>query len=361
MAAVSGAGNSAFSDVATATTQSGASGAVARPGYNTGVGFFTLNGRLYDANGNQFIPMGVDTLHYDGSWMTCSSNCGIPNSGSNTIRMNTAMSQPASALRNLMDFTIHNKIVPMPEVSAPTTTSAHTTCDTTTATLDAAVSDWVSQYAVYKPYEKHMLLNIANEWGPSNSTVWRDAYISAVNALRAAGYLCTLVIDSGGCGQDPADLENYAAAVYAADPQHNILFSWHIYGGSSVRFTPTSIASSMQAVAAAGAAGGFPIVIGEFGPGNNVGPSPTQVTPLTIMQQAGTLGMGWLAWAWDDGYGRGATWFELSNAGGFSLTNGVPTNGAYPNNTDLSAFGNIVVLDPQYGTFHAARKATVFP
>ena len=53
-----------------------------RPSYNTGNGFFVLNGKLYDANGNEFRIRGVDRCHYDGN-----SKAGIAKSGANTVRV----------------------------------------------------------------------------------------------------------------------------------------------------------------------------------------------------------------------------------------------------------------------------------
>jgi hypothetical protein len=105
---------------------------------------------------------------------------------------------------------------------------------------------------------------------------------------------------------------------------------------------------------------GLPILIGEFGPGRDIGPSPTMMTPGTIIEAANDHGFGWLAWAWDDGYGEGANGFELSNQGAFSLAAGEPTHGEYPTNTDLSDYGNEVVLNPNHGTFVKAEPATIF-
>jgi hypothetical protein len=119
------------------------------------------------------------------------------------------------------------------------------------------------------------------------------------------------------------------------------------------------LAGGLQALATAGASGGFPVMAGEFGPGLGEGPSPTSITPLSIMQEADALGMGWLAWAWDDGSPFNLT--STAGDGQFLLTNGQPTNGAYPNNTDLSAYGNTVVLAPTYGLFYSAKPASVFP
>ena len=139
------------------------------------------------------------------------------------------------------------------------------------------------------------------------------------------------------------------------------MFDEHIYGQWATAATgeatwQTDLSTGFDQMQATG----LPILIGEFGPGRNIGPSPTMVAPGTIIQAANARGFGWLAWAWDDGYGTGNNGFVLSNQGAFSLTEGAPTNGSYPNNTDLSAFGNDVVLNPSYGTFVSAVPATIF-
>ncbi|HVO20938.1 MAG TPA: fibronectin type III domain-containing protein [Anaeromyxobacter sp.] len=354
VAAVNSYGDSAYSNVATATTPASGSGTATRPSYNTGTGFFTLDGKIYDANGNQFIPMGVDTAHWDFAWSECSTNCGIPNSGANINRMEMYQltTGNASRIQADMNLMIANHIVPM-AMAYYNSSGAASACNTTTAMVNDMVQEWVNVASIMKPFEKYAMINIANEWGPANSTVWRDTYISAVTTLRNAGYLGTLVIDAGGCGQDPYDIINYGAAVLAADPQQNIIFSEHIYGN----WTVAGLVSGMQALAATG----LPVIIGEFGPGVDYGPSPTLITPLSIMQEADALGMGWIAWAWDDSSTPGFLLAANGSTLAFSLTNGVPTHGAYPNNTDLTAYGNTVVLEPTYGLFNAAKPASIFP
>ena len=80
----------------------------------------------------------------------------------------------------------------------------------------------------------------------------------------------------------------------------------------------------------------LPVVIGEFGPGKNIGPSPTLLTPDTIVATAESLGFGWLAWAWDDN--------NLKNCGSddnwFSMTKSC---GTYRTDADLTAFGQKMV------------------
>src|SRR5580692_9877569 len=349
----------------------GAAGTVSRPVYSTGNGFFTLGGNIYDANGHRFIPMGVNTAHWDQSWAGCTSNCGIPNSGANINRdfMYELESSYASRIQGDITEMVSQKIVPVETGAFYTTGSSPTgtSCCTDTTCLDDVVALWVGMYSVFAPYQQYIWINIANEWGPANSEAWATAYESAITSLRTAGYTCPLVIDSGGCGQDPYDFIQYGKQVFDSDPQKNVIFSIHIYGNwtPTGTWSPTYTGSAvplvggLQALSAAGAAGGFPVMAGEFGPGLQEGPSPTSVTPLSIMQEADMLGMGWMAWAWDD-----SSPFNLTSTAGdgqFLLTNGQPTNGAYPNNTDLSAYGNTVVLAPTYGLFYAAKPATVFP
>jgi hypothetical protein len=342
---------------------------VSRPTYNTGTGFFTLSGKLYDANGVEFHMVGVDTVHYDENWASCATNCGIPNSHANVNRMGVPLwsSISTSTLQNLMNRMIGEHVVPVAGVwfvDGSYADASNVTCKEDSGAGSAfatAVSQWVTREPLFKPFEKDMLLNIANEWGPSDSTAWRDAYVTAVATLRQAGYLCTLVIDAGGCGQDVNDIVKYAQAIYDSDPQHNILFDEHVYGqwatqASGEATWQTDLPSGFDQMQATG----LPILVGEFGPGKNIGPSPTMVTPATVIQAANAHGFGWLAWAWDDDYGSGDTGFVLSSQGAFSLTTGAPTNGAYPSNTDLSAYGNEVVLNPTFGTFVSAQAATIF-
>jgi mannan endo-1,4-beta-mannosidase len=363
------AGSGAGGDGSGSAGANGSAGAMARPAGNTGTGFFTRDGKLYDANGVEFLIKGVDTCHYDENWASCSSDCGIPNSRANVNRMGTPLwaSISDATLRDLMGKMISQHIVPLPTVwfvDESYSDESNVTCKDDSGPGSAfatAVGQWVARASLFKPYEKYMLLGIANEWGPSDSADWRDAYIDAVAALRDAGYLCTLVIDAGGCGQDVSDIAKYAQAVYDSDPQHNIMFDEHIYGMWGTQATglenwQTDLAQGFDQLLDTG----LPLLIGEFGPGRDIGPSPTMMTPGTIIQAANDHGFGWLAWAWDDGYGSGGDGFALSNRGAFSLTAGEPTNGDYPDNTDLTAYGNEVVLNPSYGTFASAKPATIF-
>lgn len=318
------------------TTGGSTAGKVARPSYNTGKGFFVLNGKLYDPNGAEFRVRGVNKLHWD------LYTPGIPASHANTERWDIDFTQPTATNIGLMQTSIASHMVPMPG-------NWNGTCSTDPAVLSSIVDTWVAQESAWHAVDDKMIINVANEWGPeaSTGTGWRDAYITAVARLRVAGYLATISVTSGGCGQDNADLAQYAQAVFNSDPQKNVIFDQHVYGNFSDPATLSweqDFLTGMNALQATGLA----IIVGEFGPGRDIGPSPTMITPDQVIQAAESHNLGWIAWAWDDNPAAGDAWFSLSN------------NGNFTSSADLTTFGKVVVQNPTYGLLALARANTAF-
>jgi mannan endo-1,4-beta-mannosidase len=308
----------------------------ARPAGNTGTGFYVSGSKLYDANGHEFRIRGVNRVHYD------NGSVGLPLSGANTERIALNFTKPATSNLNLVKAQILDfKMVPMPS-------NWSGTCKSDATSLTAIVDAWVAQAPTWTALNSHGIINIANEWGPPNSTFWRDSYIAAVARMRAAGYTGTLAIDSGGCGQDPQDIIKYGAAVLASDPQKNILFDVHVYGAfhlPAAASWQTDYAKSMAALKSTG----LPIMLGEFGPGKNVGPSPTTIMPEQVIATAEAAGWGWMPWAWDDNNLDACK----ANDGWFSMT---LQCGNYKTDNDLTAFGKAIVPILKA----TAVKATVF-
>lgn len=310
-----------------------------RPSYNSGSGFFVAHGKLYDANGVAFRIRGVNRLHWDSN-----SAAGIASSGANTERWNIDFSHPAGGNVALVrSQSIAERIVPI-------VGNWGATCSDDPARLAAVVSTWVQQARAWTRLERYLILNIANEWGPTNDPIWRDAYIQAIAQLRAAGYRGTILVDSGGCGQDIDDLRRYSGAVFASDPQKNVMFALHIYG----RIARERVAGDLAQLAAISREQGMVFLVGEFGPGRNIGPSPTLTTPQEVISAAEANGIGWLAWAWDDNNrpqgGSDDRWFSMTYHG----------PGVYGRAADLTQFGRDVVLNPSYGLKVAASRASIF-
>jgi mannan endo-1,4-beta-mannosidase len=306
-------------------TKPAAQAAMARPAGNTGKGFFVSGGKLYDPNGQEFRIRGVNRNHWD----SYGTPAGLPLSGANTERVVLSFAKPTSYNWNIVSSEmLSNKIVPIPG-------NWTGTCKSDPASLSAIVDTWVAQASTWTQLNSTGLINIANEWGPPNSTVWRDNYITAIGRMRAAGYTGTLVVDSGGCGQDAQDIIKYGAMVLASDPQRNILFDVHVYGGFHFPATATWMQDYATAMSQLKATG-LPLIIGEFGPGKNIGPSPTLITPQKIIADAEANGWGWMPWSWDDNNLQACA----SDDNGFSMTTKC---GSYKSDSDLTAFGKTVV------------------
>lgn len=319
-----------------------------RPSYNKGVGFYVLNGKLYDANDKEFVIRGVNKVHWD------NGSEALLNAKPNTTRWTMDFNQPpANNIKLLLSTPGRAGTVTTKNVVIPGNWDG--TCQEDPAYLTRMTDTWVAQAAEWTKLEKYSIINIANEWGPGDSTVWRDSYITAVARLRAAGYHATISVTSGGCGQDPYDIVKYGQAVFNSDPEKNVIFDQHVYGyygdpegGATGGWSNMpSITKQFHDLAATG----LVVMIGEFGPGRNIGPSPTDVTPDRVMQVAQENGLGWLAWAADDGDSSNCdgNWFCL-----FKNTS------VYNTSNDLTVFGKSVVENPTYGLKVTAKTCSIF-
>lgn len=318
-------------------------GTYARPAGNTGKGLYVAGGRLNNPDGSEFRIRGVNRNHYDSS-----SKQGLINAGVNAVRT-FVTTQYGKSWQDMANI-VKNDNIASGQIGIPANAGNGVTGSPDPATLNKNVADWVNNAAVWLPIQQQLIVNIANEWGPANSAVWRDSLISAIKALRAAGYTCPLMVDSGQYGQDMANLLNYAALVVAADPQKNVIFSHHLYGLINATQMHTFY-GQLKALSAANPALCF--VVGEFGPGRNIGPSPTSTTPDDVIATAEANGIGWLAWAWDDNDLNGAkasdNWFSMTNGNNGGV-------GTYNSDADLTTFGKDVV--PQIKKL--AVKSTLF-
>src|SRR5690606_1083001 len=108
-----------------------------------------------------------------------------------------------------------------------------------------------------------------------------------------AGITTTLVIDAVGYGQDIDDAKNikaYAASMINSDPQHNLLFSVHMYcewkiGGDNIAGTLQWMRTNK-----------IPFIVGEFGYQHATDGS-CDIDEQLIMDECQAKGIGWLAWS----------------------------------------------------------------
>ncbi len=364
---------------------------VARPAYNTGTGFFTLDGNLYDSNGNAFVMKGPNVVHAWGSYAANYNTIDqIAKTGANAARLvtyrdiisdtgnpYTDAADTVAERKETIERYLANGLVPIIEDHASIADSAS---QSNPVALNEIVTHWLENVSWLKQYEQYVILNIANEWGPpananGSNTVWRDNYITQVQRLRAGpdGNLATtadninatIMIDSGGYGQDLYTIEHHADDVLAADPQRNIIFSIHLYGSWRDESRPYELSSNPSAgygpwnIATRLAAWKnrpqpLTIAIGEFAWedfkdfGATSSPYGAYRT-RRVLEIADQLDIGWLGWSWNQSSPN-----TLNMTSGASVFN-------YNSNTDLSRWGDLLINDPVLGMKASATRATFFP
>ncbi|GLU46267.1 cellulase family glycosylhydrolase [Nocardiopsis ansamitocini] len=274
-------------------------------------GFTVEEGRLLDANGNDFVMRGVSHAH---TWYAqeTDSFAGIKSHGANTVRVVLSNGgqwtrNDASDVANVISICKANRLICMLEVHDTTGYGEAGAA----VTLDEAVDYWISIQSVLSGEEDYILINIGNEPYGNNASVnagWASATSGAITRLRDAGFDHTLVVDAPNWGQDWAHImRDNAPDVYAADPTGNTLFSIHMYGVYAQAATVTAYLEHFVDA-------GLPLVVGEFGHDHSDG-NPDEDT---IMAEAERLGLGYIGWSWSGNSG-GVDYLDMTE--GFDADN----------------------------------------
>jgi mannan endo-1,4-beta-mannosidase len=253
----------------------------------TNTHMYTQGSDLYAYCGEKVLLRGVNQMSV---WTDPkgSSYPAIASFGSNVVRIVYNATGTASGLDALMTKAEDNKMIPMPENHDAT--GKFDQVDT--------VVNWWTQPAivdVIKKHEKWTLLNIANEAGDNNvsDSTLQSTYTSAITSLRNAGITVPLVIDATGWAQNIEQLLGVAPALLAADPQKNVIFSWHEYtGGTDQNARITTSYEQSKTL-------GIVLINGEFANGGVGDGCDTTIPYKWLMSEAQRVGIGWLAWSWD--------------------------------------------------------------
>lgn len=303
-------------------------GTVSRPSASKGVGLFVVGSKVYDGNGAEFRMRGTNKTHQD-SW---APSLGLMKS--NATRWVVYFTEdPNRTLKDFNSASIGGTFANGKAVAIPGFWDG--TCKSDAATFETMVARWVRDAKTFQTQEKNIVLNIANEWG-SDENAWRDAYIAAIPRIREAGWNGMIMVDAPMCGQNALALARQGAAILAADPQKNVVFSVHIYGYfyDSVGGVPLAWNGQMDLLPTMNALrdAKIAVVVGEFGPGKNIGPSPTNVKPERIVALAEERGFGWLTWSYDD-------WDGANESSSENWFGHIKQGGTYQSDADLTAWG----------------------
>ncbi|BCL16512.1 cellulase family glycosylhydrolase [Micromonospora sagamiensis] len=297
-------------------------------------GFTVANGKLYDANGAEFIMRGVNHAH---TWYThqTSSFANIKALGANTVRVVLSSGHrwtknDTADVANVISLCKQNRMICVLEVHDTTGYGEQSGA----ATLDQAVDYWISVQSALTGQEKYVIVNIGNEpYGNQNYATWATDTANAIKRLRTAGFAHTIMVDAPNWGQDwTYTMRDNAASVFAADPAKNTVFSIHMYG---VFNTAAKISDYLGRFRTAG----LPIVVGEFGHNHSDG-DPDEDAILSYSQ---ANGIGYLGWSWS-GNGGGVEYLDMA-------INFDPAN--------LSSWGQRIFYGAN-GIRQTAREATVF-
>ena len=307
--AVPGLGHAIWSEAGQAIWSFFASVAgVAGPAGGGGGDTMHVVGRdLYDAEGEKVLLRGVNKMNVftdpDGSL----SFHQIHRSGANSVRIvwatGTDFFVPTAAdLDGVIARARSEQLVPMPELHDATGNMAG---------LAALVDYWTRPdiAAVIRKHERWVLLNIGNEVGDWEVTTGQflAAYRDAISRIRAAGIRTPLVIDAPDYGKNIDVILAAAPELVDFDPQHNLLFSVHIYwamhDGQDAGYIWWKLGQAADA--------GVPLVVGEFSRwGAYAGAASIcswagEVDYQAVLQVTAFYGIGWYAWEWGPGNAGG--------------------------------------------------------
>lgn len=273
----------------------GGGGGGGSPGCDA-TGFHVEDGALYDVNCQEFVMRGVN---YPYAWYSTRNTqqdlAAIAATGANAVRLVLATGArwtktSASTLTSLVNAAKTAKLVAIVEVHDTTGYSEQSG----SVALSNATSYWTGSdiVAALRGQEAYVIVNVGNEPNGNNtSSSWVSSHVSAVQALRSAGYEHTLLVDAPNWGQDWENSmrDGGGGPIWDADSRKNLVFSVHMYDVYGSSSTVSSYFNTFLSKYSA------PLVVGEFAADHG---ASGNVDEDTIMSLAENLGLGYLGWSW---------------------------------------------------------------
>ncbi|MBN1414048.1 MAG: cellulase family glycosylhydrolase [Bacteroidales bacterium] len=271
---------------------------------------FRVTGRhLYDRCGERVILRGIANPNI---WF---EKDGIPRyeeiekTGANVVRIVWQTNGSSADL----DLAISNcramKMIPMVELHDATGDWSK---------LQSCVDYWIRADVaeILRNHEEYLLINIANECGKDVSTTsFRTGYENAVNDMRNAGIHVPLIIDGSNWGQNINILQSEGPYLITADPDHNLMFSVHMWWPPMYGYTENDIADEITESVNMN----LPFIVGEFSQMH--GGCTDDITPAnsiaykTIIRECQKNQVGYIAWSW---FGNCNDLWDMSTEGTFA-------------------------------------------
>jgi mannan endo-1,4-beta-mannosidase len=260
-------------------------------------GFFVQDRYLYSKDNEKVILRGVNHMFIwtDREGKTIPE---IAKTGANCVRIVWNTRGRISDLDNIMGLCIANGMIPIPEIHDTTGNWDR---------LPEALDYWLREETlqVLSNHQEYMILNVGNEPGAGEipESEFFDVYRMIVTKMRAAGIRVPIMIDADMWGQDEKILLSVGPKLLQADPEHNLIFSIHMWWPSEKHDpTRTGFATVQERITATlekSVELKLPFVVGEFAP---VAAGGAKEIPYKhIMAEAERLNIGWMAWSWGPG------------------------------------------------------------
>jgi mannan endo-1,4-beta-mannosidase len=256
---------------------------------------FRVNGRyLYDYNNEKVILRGANAMivYWDKHGLV--NYPELAKTGANCCRIFWKLDYPSPTPADL-DITIQNclanDMIPIPCLwDATGDWSQFQTC----------VDYWCSSEiaAILQKYDKHLILNIANEVGNdiTEQSLFRSRYKSAVEQIRNAGIHVPLIIDADRWGRNAYSVINNGQYLLEQDPDHNLIFSWHLW---DPYYYELGAKNGIKNVIDLAIAENICFIVGEFGPCEQCDKcKATRIEWEYLIQYCHQNEVGWLAWVW---------------------------------------------------------------
>jgi mannan endo-1,4-beta-mannosidase len=242
---------------------------------------------IVEANGQPLVMRGINHEHV---WFTgqTSSFANIKATGANTVRVVLGSGKrwgPSTDIANVILLCKQNRLICVLEVHDTTGYGE----DGAAATLDEAVTYWISQKAALVGQENYVVINIGNEpIGNTNPAQWTSATAAAIQRMRSNGFEHLLMVDAPNWGQDWQNvMRDNGQTVLNADTNRNTVLSVHMYAVYSSAATIIDYLNRFQT-------NGWPLVIGEFGWKF----AASEVDDQTLLSEAARRGIGYIGWSW---------------------------------------------------------------
>ncbi|MDO6424703.1 cellulase family glycosylhydrolase [Saccharophagus degradans] len=229
----------------------------------------TTDSQILDVSGAPVLLRGINLQYGDNPLVRYDAIEPIAEVGSNVVRLQLRETTTADELEAALGKVVEQNMIAMVMFWEE---EGKITCTEDDEYLFEKVEElWLDEWIpvlAQRRFQGHLMINIANEWGPlniwnANSTGYSgyiDTYKILIRKFRQAGFKVPLVIDAPHCGQDHnAFLGGRGRELMAADDEKNLVLSVHAYGA---RWN-----SSNEIIRAMGQlkAEKVPVVFGEFG------------------------------------------------------------------------------------------------